>query len=175
MGRTLSGATATALAQQFTQPGFLLQFGFSSVVRYSSRADVVWGGWTWQANNFTVSQVQELPNGSATMQVNVGNTDRAFGALVLSQAPQEVPVSVWAVYSATPAAGDPVPFFSGVIDSVGEINESSVTLSLSDLNASTLVIPRLRIARATGFTRLSANGRLIDFNGQRYILTRAAN
>jgi hypothetical protein len=172
MTRAVSAPTAAAASQTITQPGYLLQVGFSFVGRYSSRGDVNWNGLDWLAANLQVGELQEQPNGSTTLTVQVGNTDRAFGALCLNEPPQEKPVSVWAFYEGAIALGDPVQIFGGVIEDC-DISEAAVTLRLSQSNQGTLVIPRKRITRDAGFNRLSPAGRVIEFDGVRYELVRA--
>lgn len=171
MTRTVSAPTATAAAQTITQPGILLQVGFTFVQRLSSRGDVTWNGFTWLAANIRMGQLQEAPNGSATMQVLVGNTDLAFGAACLGEAPQDKAVSLWQFFEGATAAGDPVPIFSGVIDSC-DITPAAVTLQLSSLNQRTLIIPRRRITADAGFNHLLPAGRVIEFDGVRYELLR---
>lgn len=169
--RTLTPPTSTAAAKTYTLPGYLVQLGFSVPQHFSSRGDVSWNGFTWLNNNVNVSALQELPNGSAALNLAIGNTDLAFGAVCLLEAPQEKPVSVWAFYEGSVGTADPVLIFSGVIDSC-DISEAMVTLQLSALNANTLFIPRARISRASGFNRLIPAGRIIEFNGQRYEIVR---
>jgi hypothetical protein len=171
MSRTLSTATATATAQTVTQPGYLLQVGLSFLVRYSSRGDVHWNSVDWIAANLRVGELQEKSDGSVALTVSVGNTDLAFGALCLAEAPQEKAVSVWAFYEGAIGASDPIQIFGGVIEEC-EITESMVTLRLSSNNQNTLFIPRRRITRDTGFTRLIPGGRVIEFDGVRYEITR---
>lgn len=171
MGRTLSGPTSTATAQTITQPGYLVQLGFSSVLRYSSRGDEIWNGQNWLANNVQVGTISETPNGGVSLGLTIGNTDLAFGAVCLTEQPQDKAVSVWAFYEGAVALADPILIFDGVIDSC-DISQSAVQLTLSDLNAKTLFIPRGRITRANGFNRLSPVGRVISFNGLRIELVR---
>lgn len=164
--RALSSPTSTAAALPFTQPGHLVQLGFTPTLRYSSRGDVTWNSLAWQNNNLAVGALQELPNGGTSLTITIGNSDGAFGVVCLGQAPQELAVSVWAFYEGAVALADPVPIFAGVIDSC-DITEAAVTLQLSDVNTNTLFIPRQRITRATGFNRLIPAGRVIQFNGDR--------
>lgn len=170
MSRSLSAPTSTAAGKIITQPGYLIQLGFSFVYRFSSRGQVTWNSLTWTENNVQVGALQEAPNGNVSVTVNIGNTDRTFGAACLNEPPQEKPVSIWAFYEGAVAAGDPVQIFGGVIESVDSISEASVALRLSSLNLGTLFVPRQRITRATGFNRLSPAGRVIQFNGVRYEL-----
>lgn len=170
MSRTLSGPTATAAGKTFTQPGYFVQLGFSTVQRFSSRGDITWNGQNWLNNNIDVKQLQESPNGSANVSLVIGNSDLAFGAVCLNEQPQGKLVSIWAFYEGAVAAADPVPFFSGEIDE-SAIGEDAVTLTLTDSNASTIIIPRQRITRAAGFSRLVPAGRVIEFGGLRIELT----
>ncbi|HSW83532.1 MAG TPA: hypothetical protein VLH12_08660 [Usitatibacter sp.] len=171
MTRALSTATAAAVAKTVTEPGHLLQIGLSFLVRYSSRGDVHWNGVDWIAANLRVGQLQEKADGSVALTVTVGNTDLAFGALCLAEPPQEKDVAVWAFYEGATGATDPVQIFGGVIQECA-ISEAAVTLMLASDNQNTLAIPRRRITRDTGFTRLLPSGRVIEFGGVRYQFTR---
>lgn len=170
MGRTLSSPTATAIAKTITQPGHLVQIDFSTVQRFSSRANQSWNGFTWLGNHVVVGQMQERPDGSVQLAIAVGNADLAFGAVCLNEAPQEKAVTIWAFYEGAIAAADPVQIFSGVIDGC-DITEAMVNLQLRDLNARTLFIPRRRITAGSGFNRLLPAGRVIQFGGVRYEIT----
>ena len=132
---------------------------------------MTWNGLDWLSANLRVGQIQETPNGAATLTVAVGNTDLSFGAVCLREAPQGKAVDVWAFYEGAVADADPVKIFGGVIDSC-DINESLVTLTLSQLNARTMFIPRRRITRDSGFNHLSPAGRVIQFGGVSYTITR---
>lgn len=169
--RSISTATATAAAQTISQPGLLVQIGFSFPLYYSSRGDVTFNGHTFIAANVKAGQLQEQPNGATTLSLIVGNSDLAFGAVCLNEAPQEKPVTVWAFYEGATASGDPVQIFTGVIESC-DITEASVTLQLSSLNQRTLFIPRRRITADTGFNHLLPAGRVIEFDGVRYEISR---
>lgn len=170
--RTLSAPTTTAAGKPITQPGYLVQIGFSVVQRFSSRADVNWNAFTWLNNNIQVGVLQELPNGGASLSLTIGNADLAFGAVCLNEAPQEKAVDIWAFYEGATALADPVKIFGGVIDGC-DISEGVVQLQLSELNDRTLFIPRQRITRATGFTRLLPAGRVIQFGGVSYEVVRS--
>lgn len=174
MTRSVSSPTSTAAAGPVTQPGYLVQIGFTSYTyRFSSRDDITWNSLSWVSNNLQVGALSEAPNGGAALSVVIGNADRAFGAACLIEAPQEKPVSVWAFYEGAIATGDPVLIFSGVVDGPVDITEQSVTLPLSSLNTATLFIPRVRVTPAAGFNRLSPAGRVIQFGNIRYELTSA--
>lgn len=169
--RTLSAPTATATAKPISLPGYLMQLGFSLVLRYSSRGDVTWNGFNWIGANLKVGQLQEAADGSASLSVVIGNSDRAFGAVCLNEAPQEKAVTVWGFYDGALAAGDPVQIFTGAIESC-DITEAAVTLQLSSVNQRTLILPRRRISAATGFNHLLPAGRVIEFDGVRYEISR---
>lgn len=171
MPRTVSVGTAAELAKIITSPRYLFQAQFSFIARYASGGDETWNGLDWIGQNLKVGALQEQANGSQSLTVMVGNTDRAFGALCLNEPPQDKLVDLWAFYDGALAAGDPVKLFSGAIDSC-DINEAFVTLTLSPLNARTLFLPRRRITRDSGFNHLTPAGQIIEFNGQRYTLTR---
>lgn len=174
MPRVLSGPTSTATAKRITQPGYLFQAAFPFPIYYSSRSDVTWNGHTFIAANLKVGTVAQQADGSATLQLAIGNSDGAFGAICLAQDPHDVPVSVWKFYEGATAAGDPLLLFSGSIDAAG-IAEDAVTLTMTSLNRRTLFIPRRRFTPVTGFNHLLPAGRVIEFGGLRIDLERDVN
>lgn len=173
MPHTLSAPTTTATQKPVTQPGFLMQAGFAFPIRYSSRRDVTFNGQTFIAANLKVGAIKQQANGAVTLQATVGNSDGAFGAVCLAEAPQEKAISIWKFYEGATGAADPFLYFSGAIDSVSFADDrSSVSLTLSSLNQGTLFIPRRRISADTGFNRLLPAGRVLFFDGVRLDINR---
>ena len=172
MSRTLSSPTAAEVAKVITQPGYLmlLNFAVAGIFRFSSRGDVTWAGFPWINQNLKVGAIQEQANGNTSVSVSIGNADLAFGAVCLGENPQEQAVAIWEFYEGAIATDDPVLRFGGVIDSV-DIGGDLVQLVLSANNNNTMVIPRKRITRDSGFNRLMPAGRVIPFNGVNYTLT----
>lgn len=172
MSRGLSTATKNAAAADITTPCYLVELRLAATYRFSSRGDVPWNGFTFASSALRVSDVSDAPDGSSQVRVEVGNTDLAFGAAVLLDAAlQGRGVSVWFHYGAAPAAADPVKLFEGVVDSAG-IDQAAVRFMLTNAIASATYLPRRRITRAAGFTRLLPAGRVIQIGTQMIRLER---
>lgn len=169
--RTVSTATQAKLGQTHTQPGYLIELAFSTMIRYSTRGDVTWNSKIFAQYDVRVDGIQSDQNGGADARIVVGNTDLSFSALMLNEDPQDKPARIWKFYEGAAALADPVAIFDGVVDSV-DFSHQAVTLNLANGNADTLFIPRGRITREAGFLRLSPAGRIIQFAGQKFKLER---
>lgn len=170
MGKTVSTPTLTGAQALITRPGHLVEFGFATPVRYSTRATLSWNSLTWTSGPVVVSGKQENPNGGVSISIVVQNTDLAFGALCLAEDAQEKSVKIYSFYEGATAAGDPILEFEGVIDSVN-IDTRTVQVNAIAGNQWSAFVPRRRITRQAGFNRLSPAGRIIQFNGDRFKLT----
>lgn len=171
--RTLSAALLTELGLSVTRPGFLVSLGFSTTLYLSTMGFIAWNGQSWAVANIRISGISQDGSGVARAQIDLGNTDNAYGALVLNEGASEIPVSVWACYAGATAAGDPVQVFSGVTDGA-DIDERSVKLAVVSQSNSTLFSPRVFVNRAAGFNFLQPVGTKIFANGQTFVLERAS-
>ena len=174
MSRSLTGAVNTAIGNAITQPGYLVQIGFSVALRLSSRGDVVWQGNTWldwdiEVGGIDVDGTSSEQSGSLTL----GNTDNVIGALLLVEGIAEKEVNIWKLYGDAPAASDPVLMFSGVGDGYSLLPDAGkATITLEQQAAQTLYTPRRYITRSAGFSALPPVGTAIMWNGERFFLQR---
>lgn len=170
--RTLSTPTSTATQSTITTPAYLVEIGFSSVVRLSSRGDQSWDGQTWTGGRLgKVSGLNWDGKGQQSGALDIINADLAYSALVLGEGVADRAVRIWKFYGDNPAAGDPVAVFDGVMDEA-DIGADRVRITLVSANARTLFSPRRFIGPATGFNHLSPAGRKITWGGQTIILNR---
>ena len=172
--RTLSTAMAVELGLTVTRPGYLVRLGYSTTLYLSTLGDVSWDGQAWIAKDMKVSSVSQSGAGSNTGALEVGNTDDAFGALVLNEGASEIPVTVWAVYAGATATDDPVMVFNGVTDGA-DISTSRVSFSLVPQRNDTLYSPRVFINKAAGFNFLQPAGTRIAFGNETFVLERAGS
>lgn len=169
--KTVSSSLQAKLGAVVTQPGYLVELQFSTLIRYSSRGDVTWNGNIFANYDVKVDSRQINAKGGAECRISIGNSDLTFSALMLNEDPQDKPVRVWKFYEGATFVADPIEVFSGVVDSV-DFAHDAVSLNLSQGNAGTMFIPKGRITREAGFLRLSPAGRIIQFAGQKFKLER---
>lgn len=180
MSRTLSGPMTAALAGPLTQPGYLIRFDYPAVASpvlsalstyHSTLSTISWSGQSWLASDASVSGLSQDGSGSNAARLSLGNTDLAAGALVLVRGASDTPVSIWAVYSLAPAAGDPVQVFSGVVDGA-EIGADKVVFNLIAANTATLQAPRVFINKESGFNFIQPEGTKIVWGSETFELKR---
>jgi hypothetical protein len=115
--RTLTGPTDAATQLTITQPGWLVELGFATLLRLSSRNDQSWGGYTWTGSRIKrLSGLSADGSGGQSGTLELINTDLAYSALVLGEGAADKTVRVWKFYGDNPASDDPVAVFDGVID-----------------------------------------------------------
>lgn len=169
--RILSDPLLNELSLTVTRPGYLIRLGFSTDLYLSTMGDISWDGHSWTGTDVKVSGLGQDGKGSNQGTLELGNTDNAFGALVLNEGTSDVPVQIWACYAGATAAGDPAQVFDGVADGA-EVGTSKVSLTLVEQGNKTLYSPRLFINKASGFNFLQPVGTKISVNGEVFILER---
>ena len=121
MTTSVSGRNLADALEVVTKPIYLVELGFSPVVRISTAGSIVWNGFHWQAAPVTVSSIDNTSLGGQQATLRFANQDRVWGALVLSQVAQDRPVKIWLAYRDL-SMSDPMLFCDGMMDgaSVGE-------------------------------------------------------
>lgn len=169
--RTLSANTQSEVSQPVTQPGYLVEIFFSVANRLSTRGDITWNGYTWVSSDVRITGLSWDGSADQKGTLQLGNTDNAFGSLVLNEGVADRAINIYQFYGAAPAAGDPVFVFSGVGDAA-EIYPDKVSITLTSAASKTLASPRNFITKANGFNHLPAAGVHIPWNGEMYRLER---
>lgn len=171
--KTITAAMLAASGLTVTSPGFLIQIGYSAVLRLSTLGDVSWAGSAWSAADIRVDGLGQDGSATSTGSLTLGNADGGYGALVLNEGASDVPVTVWAAYAGCTATGDPVQRFAGVVDSATfDVEGMTVTLPLASLGSRTLYSPRVFIGKGSGFNFLQPAGKKIPFGGEVFVLER---
>ncbi len=166
--KTLTSATQAASAQTITQPGYLIELAWGTIVRLSTRGDKTWGGQAWTGG--LVASLAPRDGGRLALL----NTDNGFSALLMNNTVADIGCRIWQFYGDTLGEDDPFLIFDGVIDGVDELTRTTATLTLAAEHARTLHSPRRRIGATTGFTRLTPAGTRLTWAGQTITLERAA-
>lgn len=166
MAKTLTPTLTTATAQTVTQPGYLVELNFSTVLRLSTRGDQSWNSLPWTGGRLGKVRVTD---GGGT--VDVINTDLAAGALALNEGVADMPIRVWAFHTDNPDLADVVPVFYGVGDGV-EIGDDAIRIRLAADGRRTSYTPRRFVNAAAGFNHLLPAGSRISWGGEVFILER---
>src|SRR5210317_117124 len=103
MARTLTSEVNTATQDTVTTPRYLVQLGWSSISRLSSREAVTWNGYAWVPNLIKSVNVSNAGINSRAVVV-LHNYDTSFGALALNEGLQDLWVSIWSLYGSSPFA-----------------------------------------------------------------------
>ena len=158
--RTLSATNTTEVAKTITRPFFLVELGFDTTVRLSSRASVVWDGYTWTAASFEWT-------GSDLV---VFNETGSFGQIVLAQGTAGRTLKVWKLYGDGPtwAVADGEILLDGEMGAA--LIDEQVTINAKARPPQRT--PRLYILPPV-FNHLPANGTVIKTPSGNYTLERS--
>lgn len=171
--KTLSSALISQLGLTITQPGYLIELGYSAVLRLSTLGDISWGAQVWSAFDARVSGLAQDGKGASSGTLTLGNADGALGALALNDGASDIAANIWAVYAGATASADPVQVFAGVIDGCS-IDADKVSFTLCAQGNRTLESPRFFISQINGFNWLKPAGSIIPAWGEIFHLRRAA-
>lgn len=167
--RSISTALSTALNAPVQQPAIFVQAGFATVRRWSSFSTTTWNGQTWTLEDISVQDLRiDALRVSGTLII--GNADDAAGALVLTESPADVPITIWGYDAAATATADVVH----LCDAVGagaRIESRGVSIALRS-PSEFLLAPRQFVGPQTGFNTLLPAGNVISINGIAYKLER---
>ena len=170
---TLSSALLTDLGLTVTRPGYLIELGYSTILRLSTMGDISWNGQTWAAANVKVQGMAQDGSGSNDAAVILGNADNTYGALVLNEGAGEIAATVYVCYAGATATADVVRRFYGVTDSADFSDDGmQITLRLVAQGNATLFSPRVFINKAAGFNFLQPAGTKITVGNETYVLER---
>lgn len=173
MTRTVTAALTTEIGRDVVTPGYLVEIGFATPLRLSSRATLSWSGNTWTTWDVRVRGIAVEAQGSTSGgSLVLWNGDYTISALVLGEGVANRAVKIWVFYGDTAlAASDPVQVFVGVADDASiDPTSGAVTLSLVQTNAAALFAPRFYVTPENGFSYLPAPGTVIDWDGERFVL-----
>lgn len=172
MTRIVSAAVATAIAQPVTGPGYLVEIGFSTWVRLSSRGslDVLgnhWSAWGLGITGIGVDATSAIQSGT----LNIANTDLTMSTLILTEGISDKAINIYKFYGEHPADADVTMLFSGVGgEATIDTNSGMVSLKLRQARDSVQFAPAKYITVDQGFSMLPPAGTVIEFGGQTYVL-----
>lgn len=168
--KTLSSALSTALGAPVQQPGLLVQAGFATVRRWSSRDTRTWNGNTWTAAPFRVDGLR-----IGALQVAgtllLDNREGEFGSLVLGEGVQDREFRLWGFDAAAGATAD-VVWLCDAIGASAQVSDREVSIALAH-RAERTMAPRLFVgSNQSVLTQLLPAGTVLRINGLDYTLER---
>lgn len=163
--RTLAGTTASGVTAAVTQPGYLVEIGWSTPWRLSTRSTLTWDSKTWTAYDVQVTGLA-ASGASASCTLLLGNTDLAASYAVLTEGASGIAFKIWAFYGSAPGASDPVLVFEGIGDGASIPESGPVSISLVQSGAATLYCPRTYLTPDAGFNHLPTPGQLVTWEGE---------
>ena len=157
--KPLSSVNRTGVAQTLTRPVYLVEFGFATPLRLSSRNTLTYGG-----NSFTSAAITvDL----SSLTVRLFNAGLAYTA-TFKTGGNGVPVTIWVLYGDTaPAYEDADVIFEGELGAIG-LGE---TITAKLRGSSPKQIPRLTVAPPT-FKHLPPDGLEIRTPAGLFVLER---
>jgi hypothetical protein len=168
--RTLSAAMLAEFSLDVQRPGYLIQIGFSTPVRWSTFGDVAWNGFDWLSYDVKVSGLAQDMNGVNSCTLEIGNTDLAAGALALGEGFAKKPMIVWAVYAGATATADVVEVFNGDGDRA-KVSPDKVIVQTTR-GQRTMFSPRRFINPGIGLSYLQPEGFRIPWGSTVFVLSR---
>jgi len=132
-GRVLSTVINTAIGQRITQPAYLVELGFSPIMRHATHKQIVWNGEAWYAGGIDVQSVS-----AAEASFSLRNSDNSISALVLTQRTIDLTCRVFQMYDT-----DAELIFDGVLGQPTEIGARVQFLARSHVDVG--VFPDERI------------------------------
>jgi hypothetical protein len=135
MTRTVSAVVSAAVAQDATQPIYLIRMGWALSSPDVNRriatwaADITWNSETWSASG---ADVRSLSPAGGTLLLPNGDTDPWLG-LVSTEVARGRTIDIYEYHTSTasPAGSDATQLFSGLMDAV-DITPVDIVISFID-------------------------------------------
>lgn len=165
--RTLTVTMESSVNSTVTKPGYLIEIGFSTTLRFSTLGDVTWAG-----NAFSGARsisVRGLTDAAGTIEF--GNADDGLTALLLNEGVADKSVRVWVADANALGDDDPVLIFDGVGDEV-TVSTEKATVTLAAPSSQVLMSPRRFVGPSSGFNYLTPAGTTVKIGNTTLTLER---
>jgi hypothetical protein len=160
--KSLSTALSAALGAPVQKPAILVEAHFASTRRWSSHAEVTWGGHTWAPQAMRLDSLLVQPfQVSGTLVLR--NDDDAMGTLVLTDGVHDRRIVVWGFDAAATASGD-VVWLADAVGAAADVTAGQVRITLRH-RAEFVQSPRTYVGAAAGFNHLLPAGTVLRING----------
>lgn len=164
MPRTLPAKTTSAIAEAVRRPRILVEIGFATPFRFSSRETVTVSSVTWTAHEMDLTRLALRAGGVLDGELRLADIDHAIAAVVLAEDIEGVPVALWALYGDAPFIdADRVALFAGEVLEVAEVAISEVRLGFTSEPAARAFAPA--IFTGAPLVPVAAAGTVITWNG----------
>lgn len=169
--RAISGALATRLIATATAPGYLVELGFSTTQRWSTRGTITWNSLSWTGIDFSATyQPGSKGAQSDRATISLNNHDNTIGTLLLSSNFSGLTCKLYFFDGDAPASDEVTQIFEGVGD-VFTLTPFKATMSFASKGQDILKLPYTRIARNSIRDEITPPGTVVFWNGERYEIT----
>lgn len=168
--RTLPGDVETEIAEQQTVPFYLVKIEFASGTGYYSESYEV----TFETNVYIeggvrIGSFSWTPDGGQRGTIALQNENDAATALVLNNVVQDVPVTIYQTYKTSGGNTTPVIYSRGVLNG-SQITPKESVLGVLTSAAATEFAPRDFFTQEEGYNWLPADGTVVQWNNEKYVL-----
>jgi len=162
--RTIDSSTQTEIAKQHTVPFFIVKMEFEGATSYLSEAQqVTFETFDYLEGAIKVGTFKWSPNGVQTGSIELLNEHNAAAALVLNNDVQDVPVTIYQVYSTGPTTNSTPEVYSKGVLSGSNIGPSKSVLDVLTSAAETEFAPRDFFTIEEGFNWLVPTGTVVTW------------
>ncbi|MGL5002098.1 MAG: hypothetical protein ACRDAM_04100 [Casimicrobium sp.] len=169
MPRGISGGFETKLSADGTTPGYLLEIGFSPVVRWSSLTEFPWNSQTWLEKPFSVSGFGINGTAESSGSVSFNNHDNEIGTLCLAEGVANKTFKLYSLDGIAPASDEARLIFDGLADGF-TLNSRRVTITALLRGKQSKKIPSLRITRSAIRQVITRPKTRVQWNGETFII-----
>jgi len=171
VSRELPADVLAVVGQQNTQPFHIVKIEFSSGIQYLSEAQsVTFENNTYREGAVKVGSFVWGPDGRQFGNIGLLNENDVAAALMLSNVIQDIPISIYLVYSTgTSTNTTPVFLISGVL-SGSNIGASVSSVGVLTSKAGTEFAPRDFYTVEEGFNHLPPTGTVVQWAGEKFVL-----
>lgn len=169
--RSTSASLLTRLNGVATTPGSLVELGFSTVQRWSSRGAITWNSLSWSSVGFS-ALYQPGGKGSQSDRVSLtlNNHDNAIGSLLVTTNFAGLTCKLYLFDGESPALNEVKQVFTGVGD-VFTLTPTKCQMTFVSTAEDIKRLPYTRIARNAVRQTITPAGTAITWNGERFELT----
>lgn len=169
--RSVTSGILGQLTAQGSFPGWLVEITLtdSTVLRFTSLdLGFTFGGFTWASFDIELPDISWDGSSLKAAKIVFGDSQLSIWAYVLNLLLADVPIRIWAIFSA--ASGEAEPVWSG---RSGRCSRVGITVEVELTNNSDIVTsPRTRVQQVVNPAFLIPGGTVMLIGGQRWIIDR---
>ncbi len=166
--RTITPGHDGRLNAPVTAPGYLLQIDFPTVLRWSNRGDVSFGGNVFAGRSFVVQGPQLNRDAQTTLTVSTPNHDNAIGTVLLTDKLFNRRVQLWS-FDGDPDTDGVVSLFDGVGDKC-RVGMRECVMQCVLAGQTVVKEPAIRIVRNAVRQTITPSGSRIAWGDELFVL-----